>query len=123
MTDFHRINTPRVEKIAKMLATIQTSAKSQRAEADLGALLAPIQEALGAILGGQRTEVAQAPQEAAQEAEAAPARPGAPACRWQSLRDVAERAPLADFPICLAVYQNRITDALDEIRDNQGARP
>jgi hypothetical protein len=48
MTDFIRINTPRVEKIAAMIATIHKSAKSQKAsEGDLFGLLGSVRNALG----------------------------------------------------------------------------
>lgn len=29
---------------------------------------------------------------------------------WQTIRECAERAPLKDFPVAIAVYQNRIND-------------
>lgn len=49
MTDFERINGPRAEKILKMLETIETSARSNKAEDQLGQLLAPVAERLAAI--------------------------------------------------------------------------
>lgn len=43
MTDFERINGPRVEKIIGMLDTISKSANSQRvSEQEIAALLAPV---------------------------------------------------------------------------------
>lgn len=43
MTEFERINKPRVEKILKMLDTIATSARSNGADEDeINELLAPI---------------------------------------------------------------------------------
>jgi hypothetical protein len=47
MTDFERINGPRVEKIVKMLEVIETSAKSNKAMDELAALLAPVSRKLG----------------------------------------------------------------------------
>ncbi|MFZ9079397.1 MAG: hypothetical protein ACO23H_12750 [Alphaproteobacteria bacterium] len=29
---------------------------------------------------------------------------------WQTIKECAERAPLRDFPVAIAVYQNRIND-------------
>lgn len=48
MNELQRINGPRVEKILKMLATIDTSAKSNKAtDEELAELLAPIRDAVG----------------------------------------------------------------------------
>ena len=32
---------------------------------------------------------------------------------WQTIRECAERAPLRDFPVAIAVYQNRIDELID----------
>ena len=43
MTDFHRINAPRIAKIEAMIATIRKSAKAQKISAgDVAELLAPV---------------------------------------------------------------------------------
>ena len=31
---------------------------------------------------------------------------------WQTIRECAERAPLRDFPVAIAVYQNRIDELI-----------
>lgn len=47
MNDFERINQPRVEKILKMLETIETSARSNKTEAEVQNLLLPVYGKLG----------------------------------------------------------------------------
>ena len=32
---------------------------------------------------------------------------------WETIRECAERAPLRDFPVAIAVYQNRIDELID----------
>ena len=46
MNDFERINAPRVQKVLKMLDTIETSAKSNRAEDRMAQLLEPLRKRL-----------------------------------------------------------------------------
>jgi len=50
MTKFAEINEPRIAKIMAILDTMDTSAKSNKADAELFALLNPIRTRLGAIV-------------------------------------------------------------------------
>jgi len=58
MSELARINGPRVEKVVAMLATIEKSAKSQRAhELDIARLLAPVAEKLDEMLDADAVEM------------------------------------------------------------------
>ncbi len=49
MTDFHRINQPRIDKIGATIATIRKSARSQKiSDEDVAELLAPVAASVGA---------------------------------------------------------------------------
>ncbi len=64
MPDFTRINTPRVEKITAMIATILKSARSQRiADEDVAALLAPVSDQLAVLFECDGTPAPAAPVE------------------------------------------------------------
>ncbi len=49
MTDFHRINQPRIDQIGAMIATIRKSARSQKiSDEEVAEMLAPVAASVGA---------------------------------------------------------------------------
>lgn len=98
-------NRGRVEKMLDALGLIEASAVSNRAsEADVGAMLAPLLQRLGAYRAPQPVE----PDRIA----STPPRPGSTRA-WQSVREMAEQADLADLTTAMAVYLDRIGAAFD----------
>lgn len=105
MTDFERINGPRVDKIMGMLEVIEKSAKSQRVDnAEHDQLLDPIRRSLGAIEPKPQAEVAV-------KENAALQKPASKLTGWD-IRTVAQEASLDDLTFAMAVYLNRIDEHL-----------
>ncbi len=72
MTDFDRINQPRIDKIKAMIATIRKSAHSQKiSDEDVAELLAPV----AASVGAQSAEAVSPATTPAQAKDAPPACP------------------------------------------------
>ena len=112
MSDFERINAPRVDKIVDMLRVIAKSAKSNKAsDEEVAALLAPVRKHLG--IGGDeipRTRVR--------------VRPNTPKTNnglknpsWVDARNFAETLSLNDLGHVMAVAMNRVDEALEEARE------
>lgn len=97
ITQFERINQPRVEKILKMLDTIETSAKSNRATDDLAALLSPV----SARLTGNLETGATPPTPAA--ATTTPTGKS----HWSDVVEMARTAPLQDALAAMLVIATR----------------
>lgn len=109
MTDFERINGPRVEKIKDMIAVIEKSARSNKVRPDeIHSLMKPVFHALLVTTG----KVPEAPPVASQDPrEGAPSRPSKPHY-WNDVRAMAEEASLSDLTYAMAVYINRLDDHL-----------
>lgn len=94
-------NAGRVQKMVETLALIEKSARSNRAgKAEVAAMLQPLSQALAALTGEMpatsepfRSRLTRVPQ-------------------WSSVRDMAEKAELSDLTVAMAVYLNRIDEAL-----------
>lgn len=105
MTEFERINAPRVQKIIAMLEVIDKSARSQRiGEAEIASLLAPIAQRLTDTEFGD-TPVEDEPPMTPKNHQASP---------WENMRQCAEDAPLDDLTVAMAVYLNRIDEYLSQ---------
>jgi hypothetical protein len=124
MTDFVRINQPRVEKILAMLDTIDKSARSQRVpDSETAALLQPIAQRLTDVEYGDTPVEDEPPIHLVPVAkgislgEIAVVSSGSggrskrePA--WVGIRKAAEEASLEDLTYAMAVYLNRIDEKL-----------
>ena len=106
-SDFVRINAPRVDKIIAAIEVIEKSAKSNKAEDEMSALLAPVMTRL------RVWQAADAP--TAIEAAGSPPMARTPAASWFVLREAAQDAPLNQLTPVLAVIMNRV----DELIHNQ----
>lgn len=104
MTDFERINAPRVEKMRAMLETVYKSARSNKAEdAQVADLLRPLIEELP-----METEavVSAPPQQTTNTGSRAPL--------WATVREMAEKADLRDLTVALGVFHDRVGQLIDE---------
>lgn len=110
MTDFERINGPRVQKIIDMLEVINKSARSQRVgEAQIASLLSPIaQRMIDVEYGDTPVEDEPSPQPSA-PSKGTPKEP-----LYITIKRTAEDAPLADLTYAMAVYVNRIDEHLKQ---------
>jgi hypothetical protein len=108
MTDFERINGPRVEKINAMLDTIDKSAKSQRiGEEDIAALLAPIAQRLNDVEYGD-TPVEDEPTPQTPPQRTYGANQNAP--RWADMRDMIENATKQECLDALTWIATKLAD-------------
>ena len=108
MTDFERINQPRVEKITAMLEVIEKSGRSNRAgEGDYTALLKPVAERLRDLAGATPEPINPPKSEPAQPAQRPDRSPS-----WVTIREAAQQASLEDLTYAMAVYLNRIDEHL-----------
>lgn len=117
MTDFERVNQPRVAKIIDFIDMIQKSARSN--SADAGPLLAPVLQRLAGT--GQAGQSDTRPR-LAMPAPADPvfvtvgsARRGQSNAPWYDVRVMAEQAPLSDLTAAMAIYLDRIDEALRDL--------
>jgi hypothetical protein len=106
MTDFERINGPRVEKIVKMLEVIETSAKSNKAMDELAALLAPVSRKL------EQAPYQTLGQAMSQTLGQAPSQKTGRSPAYIDIREAAKSASLKDLTYAMAVYINRIDEEL-----------
>ena len=96
-------NRGRVQRILDLLGLIEKSAQSNRAaQEDLAEMLAPLTERLTSadLLTPEPPEVAR--------------RSTTRVPQWATIRQMAEEAPLHDLTVALAVYMNRVDEALSE---------
>lgn len=117
MTDFERINAPRVAKIMETLDLIAKSARSQRVEGGLehAALLRPVWDRLDRL----GCDLLDAEREAIKAASPGPIielpKPRSQDQRSDmALRATLEQAPLADLPMAMAVIMNRVDELIAE---------
>lgn len=96
--EFERINAPRIEKILKMLKTIETSAKSNRCTDDLAELLTPV----AAAVGGQPA----APQKSIEVVSRPTGR--------LSISEYVKESSLSDCSMAQAIIATRIDEAMKE---------
>lgn len=106
-SEFVRINAPRVDKIIAAIEVIEKSAKSNKAEDEMSALLAPIKTRLRVWQAADTTT--------AIEAAGSPPIARTTAASWFALREAAQTAPLEQLPTVMAVIMNRV----DELIHNQ----
>lgn len=110
MTDFHRINAPRVEKLVATLEVIDKSARSNKATAgEWAALLGPVTSFIEGVAGGVSPA---APEDHPKPAPTPAPQRGTRVPQWATVRAMAEKAPLGDLTVAMAVYLNRIDEAL-----------
>ena len=96
-------NRGRMQKILDLLGLIEKSAQSNRAaQEDLAEMLAPLTERLTSadLLTPQPPQVTRR----------GTTRPP----QWATIRQMAEEADLHDLTVALAVYMNRVDEALSE---------
>ena len=102
-------NTGRVLKLVEALALIEKSAKSNRADnAAIVAMVRPLSEALAELTGTSAATSSAAPMLPGVTIRAGTTR----VPRWASVREMAETANLSDLTVAMAVYLNRIDEAL-----------
>ncbi len=100
-------NTGRVQKMIEILGLIQKSAQSNQASsADFADMMHPLMEELAVLSIADATE----PPQVASNAIKAP--------QWASIREMAQTAHLADLSVALAVYMNRVDEALNQQINN-----
>lgn len=136
MTEFERINAPRVKKLMKQIETILKSARSNKVtDAEIVELMAPVTKIITSLPGGGATMTPTgAVINTGQPVTLRPAAPmpgaelpqlpmppkPAPVARSHTarntIREVAEQCDLTDFPVAIAVYQNRLDEALDDLK-------
>jgi len=101
-------NAKRVEKMMDTLKLIGKSAKSNKATADdLAELLTPLIRKLRPLMGAASPAGQQEPAHTS-------GRVGSTAPQWASVQDMAREASLKDLTGAMAVYLNRIDEALDD---------
>lgn len=113
MTDFNRINEPRVEKIMAMLDTIDKSAKSNKA--DSATLLEPVRLRLNrqtVVVPTHRPVAATLPGWNAPAP--APAQPMSGKSHWSDVIEMARTAPLADCVAAVGVIMSRVEEELGQ---------
>ena len=118
MTDYERINAPRVEAIGKILDLIDKSARSQRVHGALehAALLKPVLDRLTAI-GVDDVRPAILPQPEADERTNAVQTPRSQTLRSDmALRATLEQAPMEDLSMAMAVIMSRVDDLIHRQR-------
>lgn len=112
MKTFTDINQPRIEKIMKMLDTIETSAKSNKAQGELAGLLAPVFDRLGGgeniILEPKTTQNHETPEANTRGKTTSGQTPAA----WFALRQAAEEAPIEQLTPVMAVIMSRVDDLI-----------
>ena len=113
MTDFHRINEPRVEKIMQMLDTIDKSARSNKADA--APLLEPVRLRLNKTVptGANKFRSYLLPGMPGWDASA-PAQPMSGKSHWSDVIEMARTAPLSDCVAAVSVIMNRIEEELTD---------
>lgn len=100
-------NRGRVKKMVETLALIVKSAESNRASGgDVADMLRPLTDALAAH-GAESTPANAAPNASEQRGSWTGNAP-----QWASVHDMAEQADLKDLTVAMAVYLNRIDEAL-----------
>ncbi len=100
-------NTGRVAKMIETLRLIQKSAQSNRAaDHEVAAMLQPLTDELAA-LGAAAPLTAAAQGNTEQRGSWTGKAP-----QWASVHDMAEQADLKDLTVAMAVYLNRIDEAL-----------
>ena len=105
MTDFERINTPRVEKLIAMIDVISKSAKSQRVEPDqVSVLMEPARAAMAKFAGPAPVEVG----------EPVSASSNAPRSHHTELLHLCRTAPLQEAVDALSVIAARVDQELFE---------
>ncbi|MEO1108284.1 MAG: hypothetical protein AAFX90_10210 [Pseudomonadota bacterium] len=112
MTEFERINTPRVEKILKMFEVIQTSARSSRAGNDeIAKLLSPVATQFSA---GPRLSLDELdpPKDLAPGPVVQTTNSGLQG--WADALDMARKAPLHDAVAAMGVIATRVEQELWE---------
>lgn len=98
-------NYVRVKRMVEFLDLIEASAASNRAgPMELAEMLRPLLDRLGAYVPAKAAAEAAVP--------SAPPKPGSHAA-WNTIRQMAEEAPLADLTVALAVYLSRIGEHLE----------
>jgi hypothetical protein len=108
-------NHGRVYKMVDLLDLIEASEKSNRAKwQETAAMLNPILARLTRYQGHPIDAPRAAPIEAPAAPVAAP-KPGSHAA-WNSVREMAEQAELADLAAAVAIFTTRLDDALAEMR-------
>ena len=117
MSDFERVNTPRIDKAVKLLELVGKSAKSTRETTDdLLDMIRPLEDALEEIApaaeGGTPAPVDDGPERQGSDW----AVPHAPT--WATIHDMARNAPLGDLSVAMAVYTSRVNDMLAEQSDD-----
>lgn len=123
MSDFERINSPRVDKIIAMIDTIEKSARSNRV--DPSPMLARVHARL--MAGGVLVDAPPSPGMPAPRGLPEPSGSGMPppsnttaprpvtsTPTWWNIRQAAEQADLSDLGVALAVYMNRVDELLHE---------
>lgn len=106
MSDFSRINRPRVVKILGQLANIQTSARSQRATTD----------EIAELLGPVHVQLDEWGQSMAPDVPAPTTNPGGQhthtQSHWNSVIHMARTAPLKDAIAAMSIIANRVEEEL-----------
>lgn len=106
--DFKRVNTPRVEKVLKMLDNVHKSAKSYKVtDAERDALLGPVINGLAMNVGTPAKAVTEAaPQQPTTGTHKAP--------RWQDMRAVVADATEQELIDVLSIISVRLDDLKHE---------
>lgn len=119
-------NTNRVAKMCDTLALIQKSARSNKAsDEDVRGLLTPLLEVLSEMnafhSGGAVPEPPELPLLGEVAVRAAPpdhvrVERGGDTPIWVSVRQMCQEAPLSELTTALAVYMNRVDEALHDVK-------
>lgn len=116
-------NRGRVERMVETLGLLQKSARSNKADdGEIERLLIPMLAALGELGIVTTRGVPPPPVSASYEERKAQEDaqrwlpPGMQKPTWADVREMAEKAPLPELSAALAVYMNRVDEALAERR-------
>ena len=129
MSKFDEINSPRVADILAKIEMIEKSARSNNADA--AEILRPVLIRIAGLVGARdmpNRPAIPAPAAATLPLSQATAGASIPAPRaslpmpretlqkpaWVTIREAAENATLSDLMVALAVYMNRVDEALSE---------